>query len=136
MEKAITLSIVTPEGILFDAPVEYVGVPGTLGDFGVFPGHASLLSSVRIGCLSYKEEGKSVNIFVGGGFVDVTKEKITVLADSATPSELIDVDRATKAKERAEARLREKAEGLDEVRAMAALERAIARLQIASLGAR
>ena len=133
MEKAITLSIVTPEGILFDAPVEYVGVPGTLGDFGVFPGHASLLSSVRIGCLNYKVEGKSVNIFVGGGFVDVTKEKITVLADSATPSALIDVDRATKAKERAETRLRERAEGFDEERAIAALQRAIARLHIASL---
>jgi len=132
MEKGIHLSIVTPDDIVFDAPVEYVGIPGTLGDFGVFPGHAALLSSLRIGSVSYKEEGRTVNVFVSGGFVDVTKESVTVLADVATPADLIDVDRATRAKERAEARLASKADDVDEARAQAALNRAIARLSIAA----
>lgn len=132
MEKGIHLSIVTPDDIVFDAPVAYVGIPGTLGDFGVFPGHAALLSSLRTGCLSYKEEGRTVNVFVSGGFVDVTKDSVTILADAANPADLIDVDRATKAKERAEARLASKADDVDEARAQAALERAVARLNIAA----
>ncbi len=132
MEKAIHLSIVTPENVVFDAPVEYVGVPGTLGDFGVYHGHATLLSSLRIGSLVYKVEDRTVHIFVNGGFVDVTKEEVTVLAEAATPADLIDVDRATQAKERAETRLREKEDSLDVARAQAALERAIYRLQVAA----
>lgn len=132
MEKAIHLSIVTPENIVFDAPVEYVGIPGMLGDFGVYRGHADLVSSLRIGCLSYKAEKRTVHVFVSGGFVDVGKSEVTVLADVANPADLIDVDRAARAKERAENRLKEKAEDLDIERAQAALRRAIMRLQIAS----
>ncbi len=132
MEKGIHLSIVTPDDIVFDAPVNYVGIPGTLGDFGVYPGHAALLSSLRTGCLTYKTEDRTVNVFVSGGFVDVTKDNVTVLADAATPADLIDVDRAARAKERAEARLKEQAQDVDLARAHAALNRAIMRLNIAS----
>ena len=132
MENPIHLSVVTPENIVFEAPVEYVGVPGMLGDFGVCHGHATLLSSLRIGSLFYKVEGHTTHIFISGGFVDVTKSEVTVLAESATPAELIDVDRATQAKERAEARLREKDADIDVARAQAALERALYRLQVAA----
>ncbi len=132
MENPIHLSVVTPENIVFEAPVEYVGVPGMLGDFGVCHGHATLLSSLRIGSLFYKVEGHTTHIFISGGFVDVTKSEVTVLAESATPAELIDVDRAAQAKERAEARLREKDADIDVARAQAALERALYRLQVAA----
>ena len=132
MENGIHLSIVTPDDIVFDAPVDYVGVPGTLGDFGVLPGHADLLSSLRPGCLFYKSEDRTTNVFVSGGFVDVTKESVTVLADAANPADLIDVDRAARAKERAEARLKELTEDVDVARAQAALNRAIGRLNVAA----
>ena len=132
MEKGIHLSIVTPEDIVFDAPVDYVGVPGTLGDFGVLPGHADLLSSLRIGTLFYKVEERTVNVFVSGGFVDVTKENITVLADAANPADLIDVDRAARAKERAETRLKDHSEDIDVARAQASLNRALGRLAVAA----
>lgn len=132
MEKGIHLSIVTPDDIVFDAPVSYVGIPGTLGDFGVYPGHAALLSSLRIGCLTYKIDNHTVNVFVSGGFVDVTQESVTVLADAANPADSIDVERASRAKERAETRLRENSQDIDLARAQAALNRAIMRLNIAT----
>ncbi len=131
MENSIHLSIITPEDIIFDADVEYVADPGTLGDFGVYKGHANLLSSLRIGCLSYKAKEQTVNVFVSGGFVDVNKEAVTVLTDVANHAGQIDVDRAMRSKERAEARLREKAEDLDLQRAQDSLKRALVRLQIA-----
>lgn len=132
MENGIHLSIVTPDNVLFDALVDYVGVPGTMGDFGVYPGHAALLSSLRTGCLTYKEEGHVVHVFVSGGFVDVTKKSVTILADVANPSSFIDVDRATKAKERAETRLLNKPADIDMLRAEIALRKAIARINVAS----
>ena len=132
MENPIQLTVVTPDSVVFEAPVEYVGVPGMLGDFGVYQGHATLLSSLRIGSLFYKVEGHTTHIFVSGGFVDVSKSEVTVLAESATPAELIDVDRALRAKERAEALLRDKHDGLDIARAQAALERALHRLRVAA----
>ncbi|MBQ4133168.1 MAG: F0F1 ATP synthase subunit epsilon [Desulfovibrionaceae bacterium] len=132
MEKGIHLSIVTPDDVVFDAPVSYVGIPGTLGDFGVYPGHAALLSSLRTGCLTYKTDERTVNVFVSGGFVDVTKESVTILADAANPAEQIDIDRAAKAKERAEARLKDATEEVDVKRAEAALRRAVSRLNVAA----
>lgn len=133
MESGVRLAIITPEGVLLDEVVDYVSVPGTLGDFGVYFGHATLLSSMRVGCLHYKVENEGVNVFVSGGFVDVSKEAVNVLADVANPASFIDVERAIRAKERAETRLREMPEGVDVERAQAALERALKRLQIAAL---
>jgi F-type H+-transporting ATPase subunit epsilon len=93
MADQIQFELVSPERLLVSEPVEMVVVPGTEGDFGVLPGHAPLVSTVRPGVIAVFEGSKVVQrIFVAGGFVEVTGERCTVLAEQAMP--VADIDRA------------------------------------------
>jgi len=93
MADQIQFELVSPERLLVSEPVEMVVVPGTEGDFGVLPGHAPLVSSVRPGVIAVFEGSKVVQrIFVAGGFAEVTGERCTVLAEEAMP--VADIDRA------------------------------------------
>jgi F-type H+-transporting ATPase subunit epsilon len=93
MAEHIQFELVSPERLLLSQPVEMVVVPGVEGDFGVLPGHAPLVSSVRPGVIAVFE-GSQVKqrIFVAGGFAEVTAERCTVLAEQAMP--VGDIDRA------------------------------------------
>lgn len=126
----LQLEVVTPEKTVVSEDVEMVTCPGTEGEFGVLPHHVSLLSALKIGPLHYKTGDKHETVFVSGGFVDVSANKCSVLAESAEHAGNIDIARAKAARERAEQRLANKSENIDEVRAEAALQRAIMRLQI------
>ena len=93
MADQIQFELVSPERLLVSEPVEMVVVPGSEGDFGVLPGHAPLVSTVRPGVIAVFEGSKVVQrIFVAGGFAEVTGERCTVLAEQAMPVE--DIDRA------------------------------------------
>ncbi len=93
MADRIEFELVSPERLAFSEPVEMVVVPGGEGDFGVLPGHAPMISTVRPGVISIYEGGAvRQRIFVAGGFAEVTPERCTVLADSALP--LDEIDRA------------------------------------------
>jgi len=93
MADQIQFELVSPERLLVSEPVEMVVVPGVEGDFGVLPGHAPLVSTVRPGIIAVFEGGKVVRrIFVARGFAEVTGERCTVLAEQAIP--LADIDRA------------------------------------------
>ena len=85
--------LVTPARLVRSEDVYQVDVPGSEGDFGVLPGHAPLISTVRPGLIE-TYQGKTVKdrIFVAGGFAEVTRERCTVLAEEATP--LAEIDRA------------------------------------------
>lgn len=134
MAQQIHLEIVTPTGAVVDDSVDIVNAPGYGGDFGVLANHAPFLSTVKIGLLSYEKDSKRENMMISGGFCEVSNNKITFLVESAEYGSQIDVDRAMKAKERAERRLAQAAEHEDMVnraRAEAALQRALARLKIA-----
>jgi len=90
----LRLEFVTPERAIAHDDVDEVEVPGEDGDFGVLPGHAPLVSTVRPGIIAVFEGGKVVQrIFVARGFAEVTGERCTVLAEQATP--VADIDRAT-----------------------------------------
>lgn len=130
MAETIQLEIVTPYGTIYSEPVEEVGASGTEGDFGVYPGHAPLLTSLRIGELSARKGSSTDWFFVGTGFAEVGPDKIIVLADSAEHATAINVDRAIEAKKRAEARVN-KVEEYDFRRAELALQRALTRISIA-----
>jgi F-type H+-transporting ATPase subunit epsilon len=84
--------LVSPEKLLFSGEVEQVDVPGSEGDFGVLAGHAPLVSLLRPGILTVHAGGGSERIVVLGGFVEVSADGLTVLADVATSLE--DVDQA------------------------------------------
>jgi F-type H+-transporting ATPase subunit epsilon len=103
MADQIQFELVSPERLLLSEPVEMVVVPGVEGDFGVLPGHAPLVSTVRPGVIAVFEGGKVVQrIFVARGFAEVTGERCTVLAEQATP--VADIDRAAVEGEIREAR--------------------------------
>ena len=129
MEKALQLEIVTPDKMVLSEQVEYVGAPGYDGEFGVLPNHIPFLAALRIGNLYYKANGKYNYVFVSGGFADVNNNKVTVLAEAAEKAVDIDLERARKAKERAEARLAKIKDQTEFVRAQAALQRALFRLK-------
>jgi len=88
MAEKLQFELVSPEKLLLSEPVAMVVVPGGEGNFGVLPGHALLISTVRPGVLDvYADEPNAVTerIFVAGGFAEVTPERCTVLADEAVP---------------------------------------------------
>jgi len=128
MASTIKLEVVTPDRMVLSEDVEYVGVPGLLGQFGVLNNHIPFLSALAIGSLYYRKEGRVAYLFVSGGFAEVSPESITVLAESAEKAEEIDIARAQKAKERAEQRLQQEKDKIAAARAEAALRRAIQRI--------
>jgi len=116
-----------------DQDVDIVTCPGVDGEFGVLANHAPLLSTIKIGTLTYKNDNTTEMIMVSGGFCEVSNNKITFLVESAEKGTDIDVDRALRAKERAEKRLAEaktKADAINVARAEAAMQRAVARIKV------
>jgi F-type H+-transporting ATPase subunit epsilon len=93
MADSVEFELVSPEKLLLSKSVEMVVVPGSEGDFGVLPRHAPLISTIRPGIIRVYEGGKVTDqIFVAGGFAEVTGTRCTVLAEEALP--VADIDRA------------------------------------------
>jgi F-type H+-transporting ATPase subunit epsilon len=91
MAGRIGFELVSPEKLLLSEDVEMVVVPGGEGNFGVLPGHALFISTVRPGVIDVYEGNRvSERIFVSGGFAEVTPERCTVLADEAMPLSSLD----------------------------------------------
>ena len=134
MAEKIKLEVVTPKGAIVSDDVDIVTAPGFAGEFGVLANHAPFLSTIKVGTLRYKKDGREEELMISGGFCEVSNNKITFLVESAERGTEIDVDRALRAKERAEKRLlqaKEQQEKIDRTRAEAAMQRALARLKVA-----
>jgi F-type H+-transporting ATPase subunit epsilon len=132
MAETVEFELVAPERLLVSEPVEMVVVPGAEGDFGVLPGHAPLISTIRTGVISVYENGAVIRrIFVSGGFAEVTPERCTVLADEAVALEEMARTEADERLSAARERLEEAGEGDDQV--AAAKELAIAEALIVAL---
>ena len=132
MADELKLEIVTPEQMTFRGVVEEVTIPGTEGQFGVLKGHAALLSSVDIGELSFTQDHKKTYYAVNTGYAEVTASKVTVLVETAERFDLIDRERAKRARGQAEEKLAKLSrEDVEFVKARLALLRAITRLNVA-----
>ena len=129
--EGLRLDIVTPDKVVLQAEVDYVGACGVDGQFGLMPSHAAMLSALKIGDLYYRQGNTTGWVFVSGGFAQISENKVTVLAESAELASDIDLERAEQAKARAEQRLAEPKPDTDVHRAELALTRAIARIRIA-----
>jgi len=132
MADELILEIVTPEKLAFSGKVEDVTIPGTEGEFGVLRGHAALLSSVDIGELNFTKENKKTFYALNTGYAEVTGDKVTILVETAERSDLIDKERAKRAKENAEGKLAKLSK--DDVEfetSRIALARAIMRINVA-----
>jgi F-type H+-transporting ATPase subunit epsilon len=131
MAEELTLEIVTPERMVFSGVVEEVTIPGTEGEFGVLRGHASLLSSVDVGELGFVRDQKKTRYAVNTGYAEVTASKVTVLVETAERADEIDVERARRARERAEGKMAKLSkEDADFEKAKLALLRAVTRLNV------
>ncbi|MCB2149022.1 MAG: F0F1 ATP synthase subunit epsilon [Deltaproteobacteria bacterium] len=134
MAENLRLEVVTPEKSVVSEGAQIVMAPGSLGEFGVLPGHTPFLTTLKTGALKYKDEsGRERFVFVSSGFAEALPDRVTVLAESAERRKDIDIERAKAALERAEKRLQTQAreEEIDFIRAKAALLRAIGRIQLA-----
>ncbi|MGB8956115.1 MAG: F0F1 ATP synthase subunit epsilon, partial [Tumebacillaceae bacterium] len=116
------VEIVTPERKVYENEVNMIIARGGDGDLGIMAGHVPVVTTLKVSQLRLKTDQGDQVIAVSGGFLEVKPEKVTVLAESAELPEEIDVDRAARAKERAERRLNEKGnDNLDTARAEMAL---------------
>ena len=130
--STILLEVATPDkGDVYAKEINMLITRSICGELGILPKHANLLTELVPHVMRIKEGGSETNLFVSGGFMEVTPEKITILADAAELPDDIDVERAKSAYKRAEDRLNKKNnEDIDVGRAEAALARAKARLLV------
>jgi len=129
----IRCEIVTAERTVFEGDVDMIIAPGVAGQLGILPHHAPLMTALTYGELVLRREGQEDEyIAIGGGFMEVGPERVTILADSAERAEEIDLERAEAARQRAEAIMAQKRrDDEDFVRAEAALRRSLMRLKVA-----
>ncbi len=91
--KTFQFELVSPSEKLISEPARYVSVPGSEGDFGVLPGHASLISALKPGVVTFKNADQGhEDIFIAGGFADVTADNLTILAEEAQSVASLDKD--------------------------------------------
>ena len=125
------LSIVTPEKLFYEGDINSLIAPGEEGYLGVLTNHAPLITTLIPGKLNIKDvEEKELFFALSGGFLEVFKNKVTILADSIELAQNIDMERAEKALERARQRLKSKEKNIDIPRALASLKRAENRIYI------
>ena len=133
MADQLQLEVVTPERRVLAEAVNSVTVPGRGGEMQILPGHASLISELRTGVLSYTENGSSSQLHVSGGFVEVNDDRVAVLAEVAERPEEIDAARARLARDHTEKQLSSWSGSEEDFeKARAKLERSMVRLQLAS----
>ena len=132
MAGEFSLVIVTPSSMAFEGEVRNVLAPGTDGYFEVLIGHVPMLTSLRPGVLTIRSDDGRTQYTVSGGFVEVLRSQVTVLAETIEEVGAIDLDRARQAEERARRRLESAEEGVDVDRAKASLDRALNRIKASS----
>ena len=130
MANAMKLQIITPMRTILEEEVESVTLYTTEGEMGVLYDHEPVVALLGYKKVTYTQEGKKRQATTLGGFAEVTKDRITILTDASELADDIDVERAKKAKERAEKRLASGDQNIDRLRAEIALKKAIARINV------
>ncbi len=132
MPDTIELEVATPERQLVHEHVAEVTVPAKDGYIGVLPGHAPLLAELDTGVMHYTAGGRRWYLAIHGGFLEVLPDHVRVLATAAEKTDEIDVERARRALQRAQAQAFNPALGVDPALALEAVHRAEARLAAAA----
>jgi F-type H+-transporting ATPase subunit epsilon len=136
MSDTFQLEIVTPEKKVVDAAATEAQIPGKNGYLGVLPGHAPLITELAVGEITFRTgvgaSSEEQRLAVAWGFAEVLPHKVTILAETAERPSEINVERARKAKERAEQRLTSGDPSVDVERSLNALQKAETRLEVAT----
>jgi F-type H+-transporting ATPase subunit epsilon len=137
MAEKLKLNLITPYRKVLSEEVDEISATGSLGEFGVLPGHAPFLTSLKIGEFCYKQNGASHCLALNWGYFEVENDSITVLVETAEKADEIDLARAKAALGRAEEALKKLTPEDKQFRVYeAALERALIRIQVAGKNAR
>lgn len=128
--NTLKVSIVTPDGPVYNSEVEMVSTKAETGELGILPGHIPLVAPLQIGAVRLKNGSKTEYVAVTGGFLEVRPEEVTILAQAAEKAENIDFARAQAAKARAEQLLQSNRDDIDFKRAELALKRAMNRIDV------
>lgn len=135
MAEKIQLEVVTPERRVLAEPVDMVTLPGLGGELGILPGHTPLISQLQTGILTYVDGGKSFQLHVSRGFVEVRDDHVSVLTEVAERPEEIDAVRARQSRDQLEKQLNAWSGSEEEFElARTKLERSVVRLQLAGGG--
>ncbi len=127
---SIHLDIVTIERIVVSEDVDYVSAPGIDGIMGILPKHEPLLTALSIGELRYRKGSAEYTFAIGGGFMEVRPDKVTVLADAAESADEIDEQRAEAARKRAQELMTQKGQPGVDVAQAALLEQSFRRAEL------
>jgi F-type H+-transporting ATPase subunit epsilon len=127
----LKLDIVTVERLVYSKDVDMVIAPGVAGELGILPRHAPLITALAYGELRAKRGTEEDSFAIGGGFMEVQPDHVTVLADAAEYAEEIDIERAEAARRRAEEHLQAIEDEVDYTNAEAALRRSLVRIKVA-----
>jgi F-type H+-transporting ATPase subunit epsilon len=137
MAETLRLEMVTPYKQVLAVDVDEVTAPGTLGEFGLLPGHTPMLTTLKIGELTYRQGSELFHVAVNWGYVEIENDKVTVLVETAELADQIDLARAKEALSRAEAAIKTMSpEDVEFAQMEASLERALIRIQVAEQGSR
>ncbi|MFQ5804226.1 MAG: F0F1 ATP synthase subunit epsilon [Candidatus Methylomirabilales bacterium] len=130
--KTLLVEVVTPTRMVVREEVEEVMAPGAEGYFGVMGGHLPFMSTLKVGELAYRKNGRWRFLAVSWGYAEVRPETVIVLAEAAEKAEEIDAARAERARDRALERLAQWGdESIDVLRAQGALARSLTRIEVA-----
>jgi len=130
MANTLKLEIITPDAKVFSEDVEMVTLPGVEGEMGIYPQHVPLLTQIVPGEIIARKGGQDFFLAIGEGFVEVTGDHVSILADMAIRAENIDEAKAEEARRRAEARLAENLNGEESATVQAALAHSLAQLKV------
>jgi F-type H+-transporting ATPase subunit epsilon len=128
---SIRVDIVTAERLVFSEDADIVMVPGVEGEMGILPHHEPIMTMIKPGEVLVRKGTEEYSMAVSGGFLEVTPDRITILADAAERADEIDIARAEAAKKRAEEKLTNRTAETDAANAEASLRRALARIKVA-----
>jgi F-type H+-transporting ATPase subunit epsilon len=130
MRPTLRLEIVTPAGFAYSEEVEMVTVPGVEGQLGIYPRHVRLMTHMVPGEMIVRKDGRELFIATGEGLIEVAANRVAILTDLAIPADRIDEAQAEEARQRAEARLKEKLSDEEVASVNASLSRSLAQLRV------
>ncbi|MBZ4200790.1 MAG: F0F1 ATP synthase subunit epsilon [Methylotenera sp.] len=131
MANTVHIDVVSAEASIFAGEAEFIVVPASAGEVGIFPNHAPMVTSIKPGALRIKtaDNAEETLIFISGGLLEVQPGLITVLADTAVRGHDLDEAKAIMAKEAAEEAMKNRNSDMDYAKAQAELSEAVAQIQ-------
>ena len=130
MAKTLRLEIVTPDAVVYSADVDMVTLPAIEGQMGVLPEHIRLMTQMVPGAMIVHRNGRDEFLAVGEGLIEITGDSVSILTDMAIAADKIDEAKVEEARQRAEARLRDRISDEEVASVNASLARALAQLQV------